>query len=203
MVELKANLLALYQQVPEDVRLAGLRWYHEVRGWCYQQAEQFGLSPWQVAAVVAALSPRLPWSKNQQRARLVLLVWAGGGTWKDILLLPGIKRSLTNAWRVLSGQSEKALNGPKTAAFADNLAFQESTAITVDVWAVRAAMAWWDAPTKVISKEVSKRYSEYAQAYAEAATEIGIRGYEFQAILWVWVRYCVASKVTPLQLTLL
>jgi hypothetical protein len=114
-----------------------------------------------------------------------------------------MKRSLANAWKVLTGQSDQALNGHKTKAFADNIAFQESSAITVDTWAVKAALGWWDAPTRVISREVSSRYDEYALAYQVAAEGTGLRGYEFQAVLWVWVRYCVSQHVTPLQLTLL
>lgn len=197
------NLIALYNQVPEDVRLAGKQWYHDVRGWCHEQANFFQVSPWQVAAVIAALSPRCPWDKNKQIARLVLLVWAGGGDWKDVLSLPGMKRSLANAAKVLMGRSSEALHGAKTAAFADNIAFQESSAITVDTWAVKAALGWWDAPTKVVSREVARRYDEYAEAYRIASEGTGLRGYEFQAVLWVWVRYCVAQHVTPLQLTLL
>lgn len=193
------NLVALYNQVPGDVRESGVQWYHEVRGWAHSQSNQFNISPWQVAAITAALSPRMAWEKNQQAARLVMLVWAGGGDWKDVMSLPGLKRSLGNAWMVLTGQSELALRGPKTLAFADNIAFQESNEITVDVWAARAAKQDWLCKPY----DVTKRYDEFAQAYRIGAQAAGLRGYEFQAVLWVWVRYAVASKVTPRQLVLL
>lgn len=195
---LVSNLTKLYLQVPDDVRAVGVQWYHNVRGWAYQQANQFSLSPWQVAAVTAAMSPRCPWSKNQQLARLVLLVWYGGGDWQDCIALPGLKRSLANAWRVLTGQSDVALTGLKTQAFADNIAFVDSTAITVDIWAVRAVRQDW----LYKANDVTKRYDEYAQAYRVAAQDTGLRGYEFQAVLWVWIRHCVASRVTPRQMVL-
>lgn len=197
-MDMAANLIKLYDQVPSDVRESGYRWYHDVRGWAYQQANQFSLSPWQVAAVTAALSPRMPWSNNQKAARLVLLVWAGGGDWQDALSLPGLKRSLANAWKILTGDSLNGLAGPKTTAFADNIAFVDSQAITVDTWAVRAAREDWLCK----ASDVTRHYTEYADAYREGARVVGLRGYEFQAILWVWVRHCVTLRVTPRQLVL-
>lgn len=192
------NLLALYSGIPEDVRTSGIMWYHDVRLWCQYQAERFEVTPEQVAGVIAATSPRMSWDKNLSLARQVLAIWAGHGTLGDCLNLPALKRSLQYAWWILEGRPS-VLKGPKTTAFCSNISDRNSTAITVDVWAVRAAQLDYTYPYS----DITKRYEEYEAAYQAGASVVGLRGYEFQAVVWIWIRYCAHSQVNVTQLPLL
>ena len=191
------NLVALYNQVPADVRENGQKWYHDVRAQCKSWGDEFNVSVEQVAGVISALSPRTSWTKNLTLARQVMVCWKGG-SWQDALALPTMKRGIAHAWKILDGDLG-TLNGPKTRAFMDNIAHEDSSKVTVDVWAVRAAKFDFDAPYK----DITGKYSEYEEAYLEGAWLTNLRGYEFQAIVWVWVRYVANTRNQLTQLTLL
>jgi len=191
------NLLAIYDQVPADVRENGQHWYHDVRHQCEVWASEFGHSVEQVAGVISALSPRVNWAKNLSLARQ-LLVCHKGGNWQDALSMPTMKRGIGYAWELLEGNLT-SLNGPKTSAFMDNIANLNSEKVTVDVWAVRAAQFDFGAPYS----DITNRYDIYQDAYLEGAWIAGLKGYEFQAIVWVWVRYIANTRNQLTQLTLL
>lgn len=190
------NLLRLYEQVPQDVRENGRMWYHDVRNQCEVWAKEFDTSIEQVAGVISSFSPRTSWTKDLSLSRQ-LLVCHKGGNWQDAFLLPTLKRAVRDAWMILDGNLS-TLKGPKTTAFMDNIANLESEKATVDVWAMRAAEFNLDAPYK----DITGNYGEYESAYLEGGWLTGLRGYEFQAIIWVWVRYVAHTRNQLTQLTL-
>lgn len=100
------------------------------------------------------------------------------------------------AWRIANGEAPlSVLRGPKVRAFYANIT-GDADAVTVDVWAVRAArgdqacvpdgrgrLRYADDGT-VSARE----YREYADVYRRAARRLGVTPRECQAAVWVAVR---------------
>ncbi len=145
----------------------------------------------QVAGVIAALSPRCQWSTNVAWASaLVRAAWSGGEC-------PRVHTTTmrAQAWAIAQGAAPlDVLNGPKVRAFWANIV-GDTDAVTVDVWAVRAArgarpvrgangrLSWADDGT-VSARE----YVAYADVYRRAAARLGVTPRECQAAVWVAVR---------------
>jgi hypothetical protein len=45
-----------------------------------------------------------------------------------------------------------------------------------------------DVTYKTVRKYLEGNYDEFENAYLEGADLVGLRGYEFQAAVWLWVR---------------
>jgi len=68
----KANLLWLYDQVPEEVRSRSHLWYDGARAITEHWAKKYDLEERQVAGVMAVLSPQKDWFQNVSLAERVL-----------------------------------------------------------------------------------------------------------------------------------
>jgi len=64
--QFKDNLIALHNSFPEEYRARATQWYDGARKIVDRAAEQTGLTPEQVAGVMAALSPLKDWFQNVQ-----------------------------------------------------------------------------------------------------------------------------------------
>lgn len=186
-------------------RAAGLGWYGTAwsAAWTIAEAAT-GRARWArmsdaarreaavtVAGVLAALSPRCQWSTNVAwAAALVGAAWSGGE-------VPRVhtKTMRRQAWRIALGEHPLAvLRGPKVRAFWANIT-GDVDAVTVDVWAVRAARGAvpsvgargrlvWDDDGAVSARE----YAAYADVYRRAARRLGVTPRECQAAVWVHIR---------------
>ena len=186
-------------------RAAGLVWYAtawaaawsiaaRVLGDAWSELTPAAQREWaaRVAGVIAALSPRCQWSTNVAWAgAVVAAAWSGGP-------VPRVhtKAMRRQAWAIATGADPlDVLHGPKVRAFWANIV-GDPTAVTVDVWAVRAARG--DRPTVPDGRgrmryaddgRVSVReYRAYADVYVRAARRLGVTPRECQAAVWVHVR---------------
>lgn len=176
-------------------RAAGLGWYAEAWRVANEIAEGLvGAAVWArmtneqrhalaslVAGVIAALSPRCQWSTNVAWTRAVMhAAWSG-------LPCPPVHTTVmrAQAWRIANGEAVlSVLNGPKVRAFWANIT-GDTDAVTVDVWAIRAAMGD-AAPTD--GRITPAQYRAVADAYRRAAAILGITPRECQAAVWVHTR---------------
>jgi hypothetical protein len=69
------NIEWLHNQVPPDIREMSKNWYDSANKMTKDQAEKYGISHPQAAAVTAVLSPQNPWDNNISLANRVLDVW--------------------------------------------------------------------------------------------------------------------------------
>lgn len=149
-----------------DKRLAE-SWYEDAERWARTRANKYGATLEQVAGVIAAFSPRVSWKRNLELAELFL---AGEAT-------PGLAMSRQNAEKVYAGGT---LTGPKTAAFAANIAGNYDP-VTVDVWMMRAAGLDTDRPTVVQYREISKAVRRMARRHNMTPAAM-------QALIWIKIR---------------
>jgi len=164
-------LLEFYNRADASTLAVGRAWYRDASDACARMAAEHGTSLQVAAGVVAALSPRMPWSRNLWLAREVL---AGARTG----CLAG---SIDKAARIIAGADPlTVLGGPKTRAFYRALT-GESDAIVVDVWMLRALGHGRDSCTP-------RQYETFARSILESARAVGERPADFQAIVWCVIR---------------
>lgn len=162
---------------PSDIE-AGARWYDEASDLTLVLAGETGRTVTQAAEVIAALSPRTIWSRNVAGATALML--------HDEALVGLLSRNVEMARRIIKGE-EGVLKGPKTRAFAANIAGDRER-VTVDVWAARAVDVDEDLLTR------SGVYAAVEHAYRLAARRRGVEPATMQATVWVIARRAGMSE---------
>jgi hypothetical protein len=169
----------------------GLAWYDRARSMAESIARRYGVSVECAAGVIAALSPRCQWASNV-RAADAMVAWAQAGE----LHAPVVAGTLSNrakAWDIATGADPDAiLSGPKVRAFYANI-MGDRDAVTVDVWAARAAEGrdWPHAPVK-------RRYRLLAESYRRAGERRGMHPRDAQAAVWTVYRRLHGYQYDPI-----
>lgn len=181
MAIMRRRILAVYDSAPETAKVDGERWYETARLTAQAIAGAHGrLSPKQVAGIIAALSPRVSWSRNVAAAyRMVECVVRG---WPQPIV-DGWRPNRRKAWDIANGSDpDTVLGGPKVSAFYRNLLGCDQS-VTIDCWAARAAEGLWNPrpPT-------GRRYETLARAYRDAARVRNITPRAMQATVWCAIR---------------
>lgn len=156
-------------------------WYGVAQGAADDLAARYGVTREAAAGVIAAMSPRQTWKGNLRAADVILHAAAHG------LDLPavGLRSNARKAWKIANGAAPlDVLGGPKVRAFFANI-IGDLDAVTVDVWAARAAGV---DPNHL----TAARYRAVADAYRRAAASIGLAPAILQAIVWVSIRGAAA-----------
>lgn len=166
---------------PADVA-TGLSWYANAHAIAQQLADESGgrLSARQCAGVIAALSPRCQWATNVAGARAMVRAAVDGAPEPTVA---GTLGNRAKGWAIAHGADPDAvLGGPKVRAFFANIC-GDAEAVTVDVWAARAAegRANPQAP-------VRRRYALCAESYRRAARRRGMHPRDAQAAVWTIYR---------------
>jgi len=184
------NIINIYLASTDDEKADGIRWYRVALREATKIAKEFGVSKHTVVGVIAALSPNLGWTVNVRNARDMVKCFTEGGTIDDVTVssYPANKQK---AWRMLDekivrkDKLMKVLNGAKTTAFFANI-------LGIDVVTVDGhAKNIFDGERRVLKNNNvgAKEYREIAKAYHAAADQMGIKGFQMQAITWVaWRR---------------
>lgn len=172
------NILAWYKQATAADLREGLEWYNRAERHAAALAAGTEFTVRETAAVIAALSPRVSWPGNADGARL--MVTAATGARRNPPTVAGFPANRDKAWRILHHEDPAdVLGGPKVTSFFANIT-GDLDAVTVDVWAARAA-GMEDALTP-------KRYEQIADAFREVAKLLDIAPRDVQACVWVCIR---------------
>lgn len=162
---------------PEHVE-QGKAWYADAQAFCKRVAGETGFSAYQVAGVVAALSPRNRWARNLHDAEAYCRAARDG---QPMPVACTFTSNRLKAWRILHGEAPfDVLSGLKVRSFIANILGSEE-AVTVDVWALRAAAPSITAPTE-------KQYREIAEAFRRVGAKFGLSPMACQAAAWVALR---------------
>lgn len=174
------NLRTIAAELSPAAIKGGADWYARANGTALRIAADYsGVSPADVAAVLAILSPANKWKRNQWDARALIAHWHGGGKAddSDAPLVCTYGPNKRKAYAYLDGDRAQ-LSGPKVESFAANIRGDHEY-VTLDRWAVRAALKrdnpGRDAPA-------------IAAAYRKVAAEHGYTPAAFQAVVWVHIR---------------
>lgn len=174
-----ARIVRTFERATSTDLESGARWYDEA-GQLAASLSSREVSLEQAASVIAALSPRTSWARNIAGATALI---QQGPTAARALGCMG--REVETARRA-KRDGFAALGGPKTSAFARNIV-GDREAVTVDVWAARAAG---------VDENLLKRVGAYdavAHAYRLAARRLGVDPATCQATTWIVARNGRAS----------
>lgn len=166
------RLIGHWERSSNDIRDTGINWYPVARRTVAEMATKYGVTHRCAAGVVAALSPRLHWSRNITVADMVLAREEN---------VPGCFRAnLRKARAIREGaKPSRVLSGPKVRAFYRALVGDDSAAV-IDVWTVRAA-GW-------VTSLTEQAYAKVARALEIAASKVRTSVAALQAVAWVAVR---------------
>lgn len=181
------NVTRTFRQARESEIVAGLNWYREAHEFAHDVAADTGRSPTTVAAVTAAVSPRLSWPQNKRLAeRLVRTNDTSRGY---------LGSGLARARRLLDGEDVyDVLVTDKILNFYESIVTHGAMGICIDRHAfdVATGVRHADAARPAINRS---RYAAASEAYRRASriasAEIGftIPAAQLQAITWVtWKR---------------
>lgn len=167
-----ANIEARRARADEATEALGADWYAEGRLMAHTVGNGDEILG---AAVIAILSPRRQWRENVALA----YAWARG---EEVRTMGDQLRKLA---RIGIDDLDDIVGGPKVRSFWANLA-GDSNAVTVDIWALRAALASDDVTDDDYGKLASAgRYEACAEAYRRVARRFGEAPSTTQAIVWI------------------
>lgn len=176
------NILSTLDRATDDDVTSGMYWYVSANALTWSLDH---VSPVRAAGVIAALSPRLSWTKNMEYAGIAYDLKGYGITPEILSYIPTLNNSRTKALKMVNGAHPRDVlgNGPKTNAFFDNIANPyTSRRVTVDKHAFDIAM---NARTGYNNVITNKMYAILENAYVEAAYVADLMPLQVQAITWV------------------
>jgi hypothetical protein len=176
------NLLSAYEtRTPKDTK-EGREWYTKAHNICAGIGKELGYDLVAVAHVLSALSPRNKWERNITDAYNVLKA-VNEGKGPESVKVCTFTTNKVKAFEIAKGNIAIDKASPKTFAFVNNIAHLDATKITIDVWHLRAAFGG-----TIDSGLTPLRYRQIEDITLRCAKKVGVKGYEFQAIVWGIVR---------------
>ena len=162
----------------------GKNWYKEAQDFAKYLSETYKIDSYVCASVISALSPNNKWQRNKIDAEVVIKAYLNGIDPENIKVCT-YNANKVKAFRILKGEiiTEKS---PKTHAFAMNVGLLSTEHITIDKWHLRACLT--KEKTDVVESCTNVQYRRVEKITSQLAKEKGLKGYEFQAIVWVAIR---------------
>jgi hypothetical protein len=180
--KIKKNLLEMYEKRTDQHTQEGMQWYKTANQICIDMGKQLDYDPAVVAQVISALSPRNKWERNILDTRTVLEAVNEGKNPEDVKVST-FHSNKKKAFEIARGERGIDQASPKTYSFVKNIAELDDSKVTIDVWHLRACFG------KTIESGLTPlRYKQLEQLTLKCAEMVGVRGYEFQAIVWGIVR---------------
>tara|TARA_R110002153_G_scaffold177295_2_gene330504 strand:+ start:141 stop:764 length:624 start_codon:yes stop_codon:yes gene_type:complete len=169
---------------PLDIK-EGREWYIKANKIVTNMAKFHDVDPYKVASVMSALSPRNKWEQNIIDTDKVCDAWKKGIRPEDIKVCT-FHTNKFKAFAILDDKVSITDKSLKTFNFVRNIAYLDPTAVTIDIWHLRAC---FDKIIKINSVNIGRKaYAQIKELTLKKAERLGIKGYEYQAIIWTAVR---------------
>jgi hypothetical protein len=185
--KIKNNLKRWFDASTNEDKESGKNWYKEAQDFCEYLSKKYDLDTYTCATVVSCLSPNNKWGRNKVDAEAVIVAHKNGIAPESIKVCTYTNNKL-KAFRCLDGEliGETA---PKTHAFAMNVGKLSSDHVTIDKWHLRACMIRpTDGVQPCVETLTAKQYRRVERITAQLSNEYNLKGFEFQAILWVAIK---------------
>ena len=183
--KISKNLDKFFNIATDDQVKDGLKWYQEANKIVLNIATEYKIDPYKVASVLSALSPRNKWKQNIADTIKVCKAWTEGKTPEDIKVCT-FHTNKFKAFAILDDKVKITDKSLKTFNFVRNIAFLDPTALTVDIWHLRAC---FDKIIKIDNASIGRvAYRQIKKLTLAKAEKLGITGFEFQAIVWTSIR---------------
>ena len=160
----------------------GINWYKTANKEANKIAKKYNLDVYKVAQVISALSPRNKWKQNILDANKVCEAYILGLHPTDIKVCT-FHSNKFKAFNILASNTQITNNSLKTFNFVNNIAYLNNDFLTVDIWHLRAC---FNNMIKINNATIGKiAYEQIKQLTLKKAAKLGLKGFEFQAILWL------------------
>ena len=169
-------MLNLFNVTNHNERIKGINWYKDAHEWCKVTAQNYNLSVDTVAKVLSILSPANRWNRNKIETHGLIEAWTNGFN-IDELTFCTYPSNVIKAVEVLAGIKDLEPKSLKTYAFYKNIMLDENF-ITVDRWHLRILFY------KPLKSLTNARYKDIQDITIKLANSLGLKGYEFQSIIW-------------------
>jgi hypothetical protein len=187
-LEIRDNLIKWFNERTIEEHAAGLFWYAEAQQFTHELANDYILDPYKVAGVISALSPNNKWERNKIDAEIVIKAHLAGIGPESVKVCT-YNSNKNKAFEILRGNAEITAKSPKTHAFAMNVGLNSPDHITVDKWHLRACVAGPnDGITDCAESCTAIQYRRVEAITAGIAKDLGLKGFELQAIIWVTIK---------------
>ena len=180
--KISKNLDYFFNLATDEEIKQGKRWYQEANQFCVDTAKEYNVTPLQVASVVSALSPRNRWEQNLVDAKKVFQAIQEGKEAEDIKVCTFHKNKF-KAFELAKENIFITEDSPKTFNFVRNIAHLDPTALTVDIWHIRACLKQFKS---IGNAQIGKvAYKQIKDLTIKKAQKLGLKGYEYQAVIWL------------------
>lgn len=180
--KISKNLDCFFNLATDEEIKQGKKWYKLANQFCIDTANEYKTTPLHVASVVSALSPRNRWSQNLVDAKKVFKAISEGKEAEQIKVCTFHKNKF-KAFELAKGNIFITEDSPKTFNFVRNIAHLDPTAVTIDIWHIRACLKQFKS---IGSAQIGKvAYKQIKALTIKKAQKLGLTGYEYQAIIWL------------------
>jgi len=159
----------------------GRKWYADANQIIKDIAKQFNTTEIITASVLSALSPRNKWKQNIKDTIKVFQAIKDGNTAEQIKVCT-FHTNKFKAFEIAKGNKTITKDSQKTFAFVNNIAHLDDNFVTIDVWHLRACF------NKTMGSCGKLAYEQIQKLTIKKADKLGLKGYEYQAIIWESIR---------------
>lgn len=178
--KIKTNLLDRFAQLDEQTYTNGLYWYPDAYDFNDFIARKYGVDIEDAVKCTAVLSPASVWERNKLESEVMIRSHVTDTNYQDHSFVT-YSNNVKKAKDILTGSVDLEPTSPKTYRFYRNMLLDENY-VTIDRWHLRACF------NKNIKSITPKRYEIIEQITLDVADSVGLKGYEFQAMIWEQIR---------------
>ena len=185
-----SNLILWYLAGNIEDIAGGLAWYKEAQNFARYLSEKYSIDLYICACVISRLSPNNRWERNKIDAEALIRAYIEGGVQAAMQVkVCTYGANKAKAISELNGESGFSATSPKTHAFAMNVGLNSPDHITIDKWHIRACVTTpEDGVTDCTESCTLKQYQRIEALTAQVAHSYGLKGYEFQAQVWLTIK---------------
>ena len=159
----------------------GMAWYNYANSICISLADEFKTTSLIVAGVISALSPRNKWEQNIKDTHKEFMAIKDKKEANDIKVCT-FHTNKFKAFEIAKGNKTIKKDSQKTFAFVNNIAHLDETFVTTDVWHLRACF------NKTMGSCGKLAYNQIQELTIKKANQVGMKGFEYQAVIWSSIR---------------
>jgi hypothetical protein len=177
------NLRYFFDTATDEDIENGKKWYKKFNAWCTNVANEYKTNNLTVVNVFSILSARNELRKNMLDT-ITVFEAIKNNTSPDDVKVSTFHRNKYKAFDAAKGLTTIQEDSLKTYAFMQNIAYLNEAYVTVDVWHMRACF-----DKMIVPKSLTKNIYDIIQDITiKEAKKHGLKGYEYQAIIWESIR---------------
>ena len=185
LTKISRNLDYYFNKATKNEIKTGLIWYKDANDICKDIATKFNTTSLKASEVIAIVSPRNKWEQNIKDAYKIFEAVKYGLHPEDIKIC-SFHSNKWKAFNAISNNIQITDKSLKTFNFCRNVGLLDETALTIDIWHLRACFS---RTIKIDKANIGRiAYQQIKELTIKKANKLGLKGYELQAIVWGSIR---------------